>query len=68
MFYNSSYIYTDTLDLNTDLVMFVLHVSKKYLLPGLTAKCTEFIADITNPSNACTILDQSLLFDEPESG
>ena len=54
------------MDINPGLVMFVLHASKKYLLPGLTTKCTEFLSERTDPSNACTILDQSLLFNEPE--
>ena len=58
------YIYTDDLELNLELVMFILYAAKKYLLLGLTTKCTDFLSKHLNASNACAIYDQSLLFQE----
>lgn len=59
-----SYIYTDDLQLNLDLVVHVINTSKKYILPGLTTKCIEFIKTSLDPDSVCTIFDQILLFEE----
>lgn len=65
-YFDNSYIYTDDIELKPQLVMFILHASKKYLLNGLTNKCTEYLSGQLDVNNTCAILDQSLIFDEEE--
>ena len=61
-----SYIYTDEVDLKPDTVMFILYASKKYMMSGLTDKCTQYLKSNLDASNACTVLEQSIFFEEAE--
>lgn len=54
------------MDLTPEQVLFVLYASKKYLLPGLVSKCTEFLKENLDASNACTILEPSFMLEEGE--
>ena len=42
----------------------ILYASKKYLLPGLTQVCVEYLEKQLSGDNACILHDHSLLFDE----
>ena len=46
--------------------MQILYASKKYLIPGLTKKCTDFMENNLSGENAAGVLEQCLLFDEKE--
>lgn len=59
-------MYTDEVDLRHDVVMFTFYASKKYLLPGLTSLCTEYLAKNIEAENVCLILEESLMFHDEE--
>ena len=50
------YMYSDEVNLSGSNVMGVLYLAKKYMVPSLTEKCTEFLQDNLNPSNVFSIL------------
>ena len=58
------FIYTDECNLSTDNAMFVLYLAKKYIVPSLTEKCTEFLEANLAAENAITVLQQAIQFDE----
>ena len=58
------YFYTDDCTLSMDNVFHILNVSKKYLLPSLTKKCSDFLRRNINIENALNALTQSLFFEE----
>eukprot|EP00112_Aurelia_sp_Birch-Aquarium-sp1_P001378 Seg1147.4 transcript_id=Seg1147.4/GoldUCD/mRNA.D3Y31 product="BTB/POZ domain-containing protein 6" protein_id=Seg1147.4/GoldUCD/D3Y31 len=58
------YIYTDDCTLSMDNVFHILNASKKYLLPSLTKKCSDFLQENINTENALIALRQSLFFEE----
>lgn len=58
------YMYTDRLDVNPESVMCIMYAAKKYMLPGMNSKCADFLQQQVDETNVCTILDQSLAFDE----
>ena len=60
------YIYTDNVEIKPELAMPILYASKKYLLPGLTQVCVEYLEKQLSGENACILYDHSLLFDEPK--
>ena len=44
--------------------MQILHASKKYNIPTISEKCTEFLQKQLCPANVCMILEQSEFFQE----
>ena len=42
----------------------ILYASKKYLIPGLTKVCVEYLEKQLSGDNACILYDHSLLFEE----
>lgn len=50
--------------MTADLVLPTLYSSKKYLLPALTDRCTEYLECNLHPDNVCLIYEQSILYDE----
>ena len=58
------YFYTDECTLSMDNVFHILNASKKYLLPSLTKKCSDFLQRNINIESALNALTQSLFFDE----
>jgi hypothetical protein len=58
------FIYCDECDLTGDVVLHVLYASKKYLLPELTAHCTQFLEDSLHADNVCVVYEQCMLYDE----
>ena len=60
------YIYTEQCNLTGDNVMHIMHVSKKYDLPLLTQACVDFMDKGLDVTNAFTILEHSLFFEEKD--
>ena len=66
VFFSFRYIYTEDINITANLVLQILHASKKYNLPQITKKCTRFLEMELCPENACIILEQSEFFNEAE--
>lgn len=61
------YIYTDDLEaIGPDSVMGLLYCAKKYAVTSLERKCVEFLNCNLRADNAFMLLEQALMFDEPE--
>ena len=58
------YMYSDEVNLNGSNVMGVLYLAKKYILPSLTDKCTEYLKEKLDPSNVFSVLPSSLKYEE----
>ena len=50
------YIYSDKVNLSGSNVMGVLYLAKKYIVPSLADKCTEYLKEKIDPSNVFDIL------------
>ena len=50
------YMYSDEVNLSGSNVMGVLYLAKKYMVPSLADKCTEYLQDNLHPSNVFSIL------------
>lgn len=60
------YLYCDSIDLEADTVLAVLYAAKKYIVPHLARSCVRFLETSLSAKNACVLLSQSRLFEEPE--
>jgi len=60
------YLYCDEIDLEADTVLAVLYAAKKYIVPHLARSCVRFLETSLSAKNACVLLSQSRLFEEPE--
>ena len=60
------YLYSDEGNLTESNVMQVLHLAKKYLVPSLAGKCTEYLQENLEASNAFSILPQAQKFEEKD--
>ncbi|KAJ8250187.1 hypothetical protein COCON_G00221090 [Conger conger] len=60
------YIYCDEIDLSADTVLATLYAAKKYILPHLARACVTFLETSLSAKNACVLLSQSCLFEEPD--
>ena len=60
------YLYTDECNLSTDNAMFVLYLAKKYIVPSLAEKCTEFLEANLGAENVFILLKQAVQFVEDE--
>ena len=58
------YMYSDEVNLRRSNVMGVLYLAKKYIVPSLTNKCTEYLKEKLDPSNVFSILPSSLKYEE----
>ena len=58
------YMYSDEVHLSGSNVMGVLYLAKKYIVPSLTDKCTEYLKERLDPSNVFSILPSSLKYEE----
>ena len=58
------FMYSDEVNLNGSNVMGVLYLAKKYMVPSLADKCTDYIQDRLDASNAFSILPKAHQFDE----
>ena len=53
------FLYSDEVNLSGSNVMQVLYLAKKYLVPSLVDKCTEYIRDYLEASNVFSFLPQA---------
>lgn len=60
------YLYCDEICLEPDTVLATLYAAKKYLVPHLAQQCVKFLEVSLTARNACLLLSQSRLFEEPE--
>lgn len=61
-----SYLYCDEIQLEADTVLSTLYVAKKYIVPHLAKACVNYLETSLKAKNACLLLSQSRLFEEPE--
>ena len=59
------YLYCDEVALDGDNVLATLYCAKRYIVPHLAEECVAFLEDSLNSRNACVLLSQSRLFEEP---
>ena len=62
----SRYLYCDDASLEADNVIPTLYAAKKYIIPHLAHACVEYLEANVDASNACLLLSQSRIFEEPE--
>nr|XP_019964970.1 PREDICTED: BTB/POZ domain-containing protein 6-B-like isoform X1 [Paralichthys olivaceus] len=60
------YMYSDGIELEADTVLATLYAAKKYIVPALAKACVTFLETSLEAKNACILLSQSCLFEEPE--
>ncbi|UYV74606.1 BTBD6 [Cordylochernes scorpioides] len=60
------YLYCDDIQLEPDTVLATLYAAKKYLVPHLARACVSYLETSLTARNACVLLSQSRLFEEPE--
>lgn len=60
------YMYCDEILLEPDNVLATLYVAKKYIVPHLARAAVNFLESSLTAKNACLLLSQSRLFEEPE--
>eukprot|EP00088_Acartia_fossae_P038930 TRINITY_DN4046_c0_g1_i4.p1 TRINITY_DN4046_c0_g1~~TRINITY_DN4046_c0_g1_i4.p1 ORF type:complete len:692 (+),score=162.86 TRINITY_DN4046_c0_g1_i4:47-2122(+) len=61
-----NYLYTDEIQLEPDNVLATLYAAKKYIVPHLARVCVKYLETSLSAKNACLLLSQSRLFEEPE--
>ena len=59
------YIYCDEMDLAAVTVLATLYAAKKYIVPHLARACVNLLETSMSAKNACVLLSQSCLFEEP---
>ncbi len=59
-------MYSDEIELAADTVLATLYAAKKYLVSALARACVGFLETSLEARNACVLLSQSRLFEEPE--
>lgn len=52
--------------MEADNVLATLYVAKKYIVPHLCRACVNYLETSLTAKNACLLLSQSRLFEEPE--
>ncbi|KAF6199671.1 hypothetical protein GE061_005969 [Apolygus lucorum] len=60
------YLYCDEISLEADTVLATLYVAKKYIVPHLARACVMYLETSLTAKNACLLLSQSRLFEEPD--
>ena len=60
------FLYSDEVHLTGSNVMQVLYLAKKYLIPSLADKCTEYLQKHLQASNVFSVLLQAQLFDDKD--
>ena len=58
------YMYSDEVNLSGSNVMGVLYLAKKYMVPSLADKCTEYLEDNLHPSNVFSILPSAEKYED----
>ena len=60
------FLYSDEVNLSGSNVMQVLYLAKKYLVPSLADKCTEYLQEHLEASNVCSVLPQAQKFEDKD--
>ena len=60
------YLYSDEVNLTGSNVMQVLYLAKKYLVPSLAERCTEYLREHLEASNVFSILPQAQKFEDKD--
>ena len=60
------FVYSDGVNLNADNVMQVLYLAKKYMLPSLADKCSEFLRENLDASNVFHVLPDVQKYEEKD--
>jgi len=60
------FVYSDKAKLNADNVMQVLYLAKKYMLPSLADKCSEFLRENLDASNVFHVLPDAQKYEEKD--
>ena len=60
------YVYSDDVKLSGSNVMQVLYLAKKYMVPSLADKCTEYLREHLEASNVFSILPQAQKFEDKD--
>ena len=58
------FMYCDEVKLNEDNVMQVLYLAKKYILPSLVDRCSEYLEEILNTSNVFCVVSHAQSYGE----
>ena len=58
------YMYSDEVNLSGSNVMGVLYLAKKYMVPSLADRCTEYLLNSLEPSNVFSILPSAQKYEE----
>ena len=66
MCFFNRYLYCDEIQLEADNVLATLYVAKKYIVPHLAKACVNYLETSLTAKNACLLLSQSRLFEEPD--
>jgi len=61
-----NFLYSDEVQIGPETVMSTLYTAKKYAVPTLERHCVDFLKKNLSPDNACMLLTQARLFDEPQ--
>ena len=60
------FLYSDEVNLSGSNVMQVLYLAKKYLVPSLADKCTEYLQKHLQASNVFSVLPQAQKFEDKD--
>ena len=60
------FVYSDEVNLNADNVMQMLYLAKKYMLPSLADKCSEFLRENLDVSNVFHVLPEAQKYEEKD--
>ena len=60
------FLYSDEVNLSGSNVMQVLYLAKKYLIPSLADKCTEYLQEQLEASNVFSVMPQAQKFKEKD--
>ena len=60
------FLYSDEVNLSGSNVMQVLYLTKKYLVPSLTDKCTKYLQENLEASNVFSVLPQAQKFEDKD--
>jgi len=60
------FVYSDKAKLNAENVMQVLYLAKKYMLPSLADKCSEFLREHLDASNVFHVLPDAQKYEEKD--
>ena len=60
------FLYSDEVNLSGSNVMQVLYLAKKYLVPSLAEKCTEYLREHLGASNVFSVLPQAQTFEDKD--